>query len=82
MMPEEAVLRRAVAATLRTVAGWGQLSCVTDAGEFRGVNVKTSEMYELADAVENAPTDDWWSCPLCQESECDEGCPLEPLRKP
>lgn len=81
-MSDEQTIRAAVAATLRTVAGWGQLACVTDDDEYRGVNVGRDELYELARRVEHERVDDWWSCPICQEVECDNGCPLEPLRSP
>jgi hypothetical protein len=78
---QEAILRRAVAATLRTVAGWGTLAAVADDdGSYIGVNVTRAELIELAGAIETAPVTDWWSCPICEEVECDQSCPLAPLR--
>lgn len=64
----------AIVATLRQVAGWG--------------DVPPEELVELADVVERqdwaAPRDDegldGLCCPMCQEVECDAGCPLEPER--
>lgn len=56
-----------IAATLRQIAEWGDVS--------------DTELYEIADQVENGATDDWWSCPMCEEITCDDGCPLEPLRR-
>ncbi len=75
-------LRKAVAATVRTIAEWGSLATITDEGEFVCVNVTRGELIALAVEVEQAKVDDWWSCPVCQESACDPSCPLEPLRRP
>jgi hypothetical protein len=53
-----------VAATLRTAAEW-----------FSGDDRDT--LREVADQVER----DWDDiCPVCEEVDCDEGCPLEDLR--
>jgi hypothetical protein len=38
------------------------------------------ELIELATQVEQQQLADMWSCPVCEETECDTGCPLEPLR--
>lgn len=57
----------ATAATLRQVAGWG----VGDDLE--------KDFYELATALGTWKSDGM-CCPMCQEVECDEGCPLEPVR--
>jgi len=56
-----------VAATLRIVMEWYS-------GEQRDM------LLEAADAVERN-WDSGGTCPLCEEEDCDEGCPLEPLRK-
>lgn len=58
----------AVAKTLRYVAS------VSDEAQARW-------MYDLAEEVENSKPSDWWACPVCEEVICDEGCPLEPLRR-
>jgi hypothetical protein len=58
---------RTVAATLRIAMEWYS-------GEQRDM------LLEAADAVERN-WDDGGTCPLCEEETCDEGCPLEPLRK-
>lgn len=50
-----------VAATLRQVAEWGP----TDRGDLR----------DIADSVMTGDHD--MSCPMCQETQCDTGCPLE-----
>jgi hypothetical protein len=36
---------------------------------------------DKADELERTEPDDWWCCPLCEETECDSGCPLAPLRQ-
>jgi hypothetical protein len=33
-----------------------------------------------ADELENTPPGDWWTCPVCQEVECDDGCPARSMR--
>lgn len=61
---------RAVAATLRSVAGWV------------GANPERAdreELYWIADAVEQLDPDDI-CCPVCEEMTCDLGCPLYPVR--
>jgi hypothetical protein len=67
--PEERadLIQRTVAATLRQVAE--QVSDRSDRDVFR----------EVAEKVDFGP-DAWLCCPVCEESTCDEGCPLEELR--
>lgn len=67
MTPREAVI---VAATLRQLAGWslGDRS--------------SGSLLELADAVEAENYANSWCCPMCEEVQCDGGCPLEGVRKP
>jgi hypothetical protein len=66
-----AAVLQAVADTLRTVATWG---CLTP-----------EDLLGVAAAVEScnvASTGlDGLCCPICEEVECDCGCPLEPLRR-
>jgi hypothetical protein len=63
----------AIVATLRQVAGWG--------------DVPPEDLVDLADVVEQqdwaAGGDDLGGlcCPMCQEVACDAGCPLEPERR-
>lgn len=68
----EVVLRRAVVATFHTIAEWGSV----------GVDgsVSRDDMREIAAQVETGKVEDWGMCPVCQEAECDDGCPLQPLR--
>jgi len=77
---DKALVRTAIAETLRQVAEWGQLSTLTDEGVFVGLNIPRAELIALADTVETGDPTDWWSCPLCEETECDLGCPLYSIR--
>ena len=59
-----------VAATLRQLAQW------SDADR------TPMELFNLATTVENSPPPpDDMCCPMCQETECDTGCPLESARR-
>jgi hypothetical protein len=60
-------IRGATSATLRTVAEWGP-------------TVTREEFLDVAEQVEAMGDDDGWCCPVCEEVECDTGCPLEPIR--
>jgi hypothetical protein len=60
-----AFIQRAVADTLRTVALWGP----TD----------EAVLLRVASDVESE-REGWWSCPVCEEATCDDGCPLAPIR--
>ncbi len=63
--PEAVELIRATTAkTLRAVASWGQ--------------VPQEDIYAVAKQVEAG----WLGmcCPVCEETRCDEGCPLAPVR--
>lgn len=62
----------AVGGALRYVAG------LTHA---RGREDEAREWYEIAAEVEQHDYSDSWCCPLCEEMTCDNGCPLEPLRR-
>jgi hypothetical protein len=63
-------IRKATAATLRQVAGWGWVS-----------DGQQRELYALADQVETESEEaSEMICAVCEETECDEGCPLEPVR--
>ena len=63
---------QAVVDTLRQLAGWSD--------EDRSVD----ELLGLAALVEGEGATgimhDGWSCPMCQEVECDEDCPLAAVR--
>jgi hypothetical protein len=61
-------IRKATVDTLRTIACW-----LTEDDE--------RMLRRVAEAVEHQPPADWLSCPVCEEIECDGGCPLGPLRK-
>ena len=39
------------------------------------------DLYQVADEVAAGHITDWTSCPVCEEIECDEDCPLAPIRK-
>lgn len=57
-----------VAATLRQLAAWSDEDRTAD------------ELYQLANEVEAHDFTDSWCCPMCQEVECDDDCPLAALR--
>lgn len=59
-----------VIATLRFLTG-GWLQSDDDTAHYRGV----------ADQLERLDPDDWGACPLCQEVDCDDGCPIAPHRQ-
>ena len=61
-----ATIIETVVRTLRQVAEWMPMS-----GE---------ELHETADMVERLGADGM-PCPMCEEIECDEGCPLATVRK-
>lgn len=69
-----ALIRATTAATIRSVAEWGLT--------YRDSNPdKTSdELHEIARQVDLIEADEV-TCPVCEESVCDEGCPLEPIRR-
>lgn len=57
----------AVVATLRQVAGWG-LSFEDGPAQ--------QELLEIARQVELLAAQDILCCPVCEEVECDDDCPL------
>lgn len=63
-----------VSATLRQLAGWGPWE------------IEPGQLETLAEQVENydhaAGGLEALCCPMCQEVECDAGCPLEEVRAP
>lgn len=67
---QRALALRTVAATLRTVA-WAE----REDKPFRMYDT-ADELDRLADLNENLDC-----CPVCEEVTCDEGCPLEAVRK-
>ena len=59
-------IRLAVARTLREVAqGWSSWD--------------PEELQSVADQVER-DDGEWLGCPVCEEAQCDDGCPLEACR--
>ena len=65
----------AVVETLRFCAdGW-----VNDADIDGGDNQRW--LRKTADEIETTDPAAWWCCPLCQEVECDDNCPLLPVRR-
>jgi len=63
----DVAIQRAVTETLRLVADW--------------YSDKRDVLRETADEVEQDKALAWsYSCPMCQEGICDEGCPLAPIR--
>lgn len=64
-------IKIAVAATLRTAAFWG-LSFDTGPAQ--------EELLHIAKQVEALTAEDDVVCPVCEEIECDGGCPLEAVR--
>lgn len=74
MTAEDCIAIKATAATLRAVAGWG---LEWPPG---GHAAARDELCQIASAVEGLDDDDV-CCPVCEEVRCDEGCPLEGIRK-
>lgn len=69
MLPRETERIATVVTTLRFLAsGWV-------AGED-----DQKWLAETADHIEQTTPDDWWTCPLCEESVCDDHCPLAAVR--
>jgi hypothetical protein len=68
------LIRKTTAATLRQVAEWGL--------RFDGSTVESTcgELHGIANKVEQLDPDDDLCCPVCEEVECDGGCPLESVR--
>lgn len=58
----------ATAATFRYLAGWF------------GTEEQRAELYGMAEAVEALTPENDMSCPVCEETTCDDGCPLAPVR--
>lgn len=48
--------------------------------EWFGTKQQRAELYKMAEAVEAMTPDCDFSCPVCEETTCDEGCPLAPVR--
>lgn len=69
---ERELVRNAVSATLRTVAEWG-LTWPD------GRKLARDDLRMIAANVESLGPDDC-RCPVCEEVECDEDCPLAGLR--
>lgn len=63
-----------LAATLRQIAQWGVYAERGTGGYY---NMR-DELYRLADWVTAGDFDD--VCPMCEEVECDDDCPLRPVR--
>lgn len=63
---------RAVAATIRQLAEWGLTW--HDGRDAR------DDLLATAEQVATVRADDPICCPLCQEVECNEGCPLAGAR--
>lgn len=58
-----------IARTLRQLAEWGDY------------DLQPAALLELATVVEVEDYEESWCCPMCQEVECDTGCPLEEVRR-
>lgn len=64
---EAALIKRTTAAAYRQVAGW-----IGNPGE-AGLAASIADQVEAFDGTAAC-------CPCCQETTCDDGCPLAPLR--
>lgn len=62
-----------VAATLRQVDGWAPWDLMP--GELAKLAEQVEAYNHAAGGLEAL------SCPICQEIECDAGCPLEEVRR-
>jgi hypothetical protein len=67
MADESSEIIETVVRTLRQVAEWMPMSL--------------EELQETADLVERLGADPA-CCPMCEEIECDDGCPLAAIRAP
>lgn len=65
---EELTPPQIVAATLRQISQWTEDTRTPE------------ELQKLASFVENEDYENGLVCPMCQEIECDGGCPLEHYR--
>lgn len=70
---QKALVRTTVAATLRTIAGWGLAFQSTPDRPAQG------ELRSIADQVDDLRADEA-CCPVCEEVTCDEDCPLASVR--
>lgn len=71
---------RTIATTLRFVASW--LVPPTDEQDERGHYDQVGHLVRAAETLETGdPSGLDACCPLCEETECDEGCPVEPHRR-
>lgn len=68
MSAETDLIKRTIALTYRQQAGW------TDDSHAQ------REFYSLATQVEAVDGTEG-CCPCCEEVTCDDGCPLEPVRR-
>lgn len=71
LLPPGSEVRERIAATAETlhvVAGWG--------------DVGAEELHRVAQEVAAGDVAGWTCCPVCEEIECDAGCPLAPVRSP
>ncbi len=64
-MADSGEIVETVVRTLRQVAGWMPMSL--------------EELHETADSVERLGADPL-CCPMCEEIECDDDCPLARIR--
>lgn len=60
------LIRAATVDTLRTVAEWGPMS--------------REELLAVAESVDTMVVSEGLCCPVCEEVDCDDGCPLAPVR--
>ncbi|GAA0528671.1 hypothetical protein GCM10010172_06590 [Paractinoplanes ferrugineus] len=71
MESQRTLILNTVAATLRQLAGWG---LAFDNGPASG------ELIQIAQQVEGLTAAQDMCCPMCEEVDCDEDCPLAPVR--
>lgn len=56
------------------------LAYVADLEFAKGNESASAEYRKVIEDISSGSPDDWWSCPLCEETECDDGCALAPIR--
>lgn len=79
MSPEQrAATIATVAATMRQVANWGLAFDNGPACDDNGP--ACDELRSIADQVELLSSGDDMCCPMCEETACDEDCPLAAVR--
>ena len=77
--PARVRLARAQAMIVRDVLAWGAGGWLSNEGDAAHFRDAAGTITDWLRGGRIAP-DDWDCCPLCQETDCDDDCPLRPVR--